>query len=302
MAGAVDVCVATFQRPELLAQLLASLAQQRLQHDTLRIIVIDNDADGSARATVEAFAPTAPVVEVVYDIEPVQSIALARNRALLHLRGEWFAFVDDDQTVASDWLERLLACMRRFDCDAVFGPVASALPANAPGWAAPCFMRPQRPTGTPVRHGGAGNVLVRRTGIGAARFDPAFGLSGGEDTNLFFRMYQRGCSMVWCAEALAVESVPAARLSLAWIRRRGFRDGQNYARIFMRSRSRWHKAGWFVKKVAQLVGGVVLAPLLWCLSKRRYVILTVRLAAASGQLSTVFSGKYLEEYRLPARH
>jgi succinoglycan biosynthesis protein ExoM len=296
----VDVCIATFRRPHLLARLLTSLAAQRLEGIAMRIIVVDNDRDGSARAVAAGVYPLAGAgvaPEIVYDIEPRQSIALARNRAMQHVRAACFAFVDDDQTVSQYWLASLLHCMCRFQCDVVFGPVVSELPADAPAWALTCFAKPRHGTGDVMQYGGSGNVLIRTRAVAGMRFDPAFGLTGGEDTDFFYRLHLAGVRMVWCEEASATEPVAPARLTLASLRRRGFRDGQNYARIFVKPAPVLRKAGWLLGKLAQLGGGLLLAPLVLCVSYRRYVALTVRLAAATGQLTTLFSDGYLEEYR-----
>ena len=300
----VDVCIATFRRPHLLERLLTSLTAQRLEGIAMRIIVIDNDIDGSARAVAAGVYPLAgagAAPDIVYDIEPEQSIALARNRAMWHVRAACFAFVDDDQTVSQYWLASLLHCMCEFRCDVVFGPVVSELPADAPSWALPCFAKQLHGTGDVVQYGGSGNVLIRTRAVTAMRFDPAFGLTGGEDTDFFHRLHQVGVRMVWCEEARATEPVSPARLTLASLRRRGFRDGQNYARIFVKPTSPWRKLGWSIGKLAQLGGGLLLAPVMRCVSYRRYVALTVRLAAATGQLATLVSDGYLEEYRVTGK-
>jgi len=303
MAGtvAIDVCVATFRRPQVLDKLLTSLLRQDLHGITMRVIVVDNDHLQTARPVVDAFRLRSRL-DVVYDVEPEQNIALARNRTLKHLESDYFAFVDDDEMVSEHWLHRLLDAARRYQADIVFGPVISVFPANPPSWVEKNFQRPRRPTGQEVLTGGAGNALVRRailrTGIPA--FDPSFGLTGGEDTDFFYRMHLAGHRLVWCDEAWAKEPVPSDRISLEWLRRRGFRSGQNYARIFISRYAPYRLPLWFVTKSIQLLGATLTLPLIRLYSYSRYVALSVRMAAAFGQLSYCFSGKYYEEYRIRA--
>lgn len=295
----IDVCVATFKRPAMLSTLLASLRAQELDGICLRIIIIDNDAEQSARPVVDAFRAGINH-EVVYDVEPQQNISMARNRALAHLKSEYFAFIDDDESASPHWLRSLHESLHRYHADVAFGPVLCMLPIDAPDWAEKCFRRPRSQTGTTRQFGGAGNVMARRCVIdkSGARFNPAFGLTGGEDTDFFYRLHLSGCRLIWCDEAVAVEPVPDARLTLQWIRRRGFRGGQTYQRIFVSRYSPFRKAGWFVTKTAQLLSGVVATPFLRCISYPSYVALTVRIAAAAGQLSNCFSGENFEEYSL----
>ncbi|MGZ3157855.1 MAG: glycosyltransferase [Burkholderiaceae bacterium] len=297
----VDVCIATFKRPAMLAALLSSLQQQDLNGIRMRFIVIDNDRGESARAVVETFHRTSGI-DILYDVEPQQNIALARNRALSHVSAEYFAFVDDDESVSEKWLRSLLDCMEAEHADFVFGPVWSALPENAPNWAEACFKKKPRETGTLMEFGGAGNVMGKRDAIErpVARFNPAFGLTGGEDTDFFYRLFLSGRRLVWCNEAWATEPVPDARLTLQWIRRRGYRDGQTYRRIFVAHYSTFRRAVWFLTKLFQLVTGILMAPFIRLLSYPSYVALTVKIAAASGQLSSCFSGENFEEYN--ARH
>ncbi len=298
---AIDVCIATFKRPLVLDKLLNSLHRQNLAGISMRVIVVDNDHAQSARAVVDAFRARSRL-DVVYDVEPEQNIALARNRTLRHLASDYFAFVDDDEMVSENWLRRLLDAMRQYRADIVFGPVISVFPAHSPSWVKVNFQRPRRPSGQEVHTGGAGNVLIKRSILENEQqvFDPSFGLTGGEDTDFFYRMHLAGRRLVWCDEAWAKEPVPVDRLSPEWLRRRGFRSGQNYARIFISRYAPYRLPLWFMTKSVQLLGAAVTLPLIRLYSYSHYVGLSVRMAAAFGQLSYCFSGKYYEEYRVRA--
>jgi succinoglycan biosynthesis protein ExoM len=293
----VDICVATYRRPAMLAALLEALARQGGPGLALRLVVVDNDAAASARGAVEAFRAGA-ALPVLYRVEPRQNIALARNRALALCRADFVALIDDDETPSAGWLAALLACAARFQADAVFGPVRSVLPDDAPAWARACFGKPRRRTGELLRHGGAGNVLLRGAVLArpAPWFDPAFGLTGGEDTDWFHRLYLDGLRLVWCAEAEACEPVPAERLRVGWARRRAFRGGQTYYRVFVRRYSRRAGALWFAAKSLQLLAGLAAAPLLRCASYPAFVALTLRIAGAAGQLSRCLARVDYEEY------
>ncbi|MYM76017.1 glycosyltransferase [Duganella sp. FT134W] len=290
----VDICIATYRRPAQLATLLAALAHHGGASVRCRIIVIDNDAGGSARAAAASAAGATPVL---YQIEPCQNIALARNRALALCTADYVAFIDDDEIPHPHWLHALLACARRYQADAVFGPVHALLPPQAPAWLRACYRKPPRRTGSPVVWGGAGNVLLRRAALGPAPwFDPHFGLTGGEDTEFFHRLHLQQRRLVWCEAAAASEPVSPVRRQPGWLRRRAFRSGQVYYRVFVRRYSRGARALWFGGKVVQLVGGLALAPLLRLASYRAFMTLTLRLAGTAGQLSRCLSRRDFEEY------
>jgi len=216
----VDVCIVSYRRPDFLKDALQSVANQQLDSLRMRIIVVDNDRDETARMAVETFRNQV-MCEVIYDVEPNQNISMARNRALIYVRADYLAFLDDDEIAPIDWLVTLLATLKRYDADVVFAPVRGMLPPGAPKWAKiiPVFQRPRRTTGTTLKFGGAGNVLLKKDALGlpVQQFDSAYGLSGGEDTDFFFRLYSMGRRMVWCDEALVSEQVPENRLTLKWV-------------------------------------------------------------------------------------
>lgn len=295
----IDVCIATFQRPLMLLRLLHSLVEQNLDNISMRIIVIDNDRKQSAHPIIRSFQEKYDV-DLIYDVEPKQNIALARNRALMHAKAEYVAFVDDDEVVSHEWLRALLCSINLFHADVAFGPVESILPDGAPAWAKKLFYRPHRQTGDSVQFGGAGNVMLKRKILDelASNFNAAFGLTGGEDTEFFYRLHLMGKHLIWCDEASADEYISDARVTLKWIRMRGFRSGQTYNRIVVSRYSSVKKIAWFVTKTFQISSGMLAIPFIRCLSYPAYVALTVRIAAAAGQLSHCFSENNFEEYNI----
>lgn len=231
-APRVAVCVATFRRPRQLAELLESLGAQRAPlAGRVWVCVVDNDADASARAVVEAARPRLPY-EVDYAVEPRRNIALARNRGVaraLEMGAEWVAFIDDDEVARPGWLQALLAAQARFAADAVSGPVRPRLAADAPGWAerGGFFALPMPPAGTPLGTAATNNALVSRRLLAAVPgpFDPAFGLTGSSDSLFFTRCARQGARLVAAPDAVVEEAVPAARARAGWVLRRAFRVG-----------------------------------------------------------------------------
>lgn len=233
------ISIATYKRPELLDDLLQSL-EPEVHGADVRIVVVDNDADASARAVCEA-----STLDIDYVVEPRPGIAAARNRGLDRVADEdrFLIFVDDDERVLSGWLTQLGEAQRRYDADVISGPVVSVLPADAPKWIARggFIQRARFRTGEPSLSPATNNTLVRLDylrSLGFPRFDETFSLTGGSDTAFFRVLRDAGARMVWCDEAVVHEDVPAARANLAWIWRRGIREGNVSGRMLLRQRSR----------------------------------------------------------------
>ena len=294
----VNVCIATFKRPELLRELLISLEKQVLNpSNDLAIIVIDNDRDGSGKSVVNEFA-TNGKYPIIYDLEPIQNISLARNRAISHVQGKFFVFVDDDEFVEADWLDRMLTTSDAFNADVVFGPVKPLLPDSAHDWITKghFFDREMMPTGTPRPHGAANNALVKTEVLRGSnmKLDPAFGLTGGEDTELFARLQKQGAKLIWCDEAIVYERVPQKRMTVGWLVRRSFRGGQTVTRIFFAKMTVNEKLIWSIKRLVGL-GYFLLLPCAWIFGKHHWVHVAMKASGNLGQL-TGLSRFHFREY------
>lgn len=252
----VDVCVCTFRRPAV-AQLLLSLAAQVAPGLKLRVIVADNDDTPSARETVtRAFAELG--LDGVYLHAPARNISIARNACLNAARAPLIAFIDDDEVARPNWLACLVSELDRTNADVMFGKVNAAYAKDAPAWLRRADLHS---TPAPVRRGRIEggytcNVLMRREAVGALRFDPSFGRSGGEDTAFFTAMAGMGAVMAYTPAAVVVEPVSPGRSTLKWLTDRAYRSGQTYGLMRLRG-----------GEPPMVVGAASLAKIAWCLGE-----------------------------------
>lgn len=231
----IAICVATFQRPRGLAQLLTSL--QALETDGFHphLIVADNDATESARPVVETFRESMSF-QVTYVVEPTRGISSVRNRlvkeALAH-GVEFIAFVDDDETVDPRWIAQLIATAKRTGADAVGGPQIHDFDDDVPMYLQHCFTHQVSPGDTPVTRVSTGNVLyrVRMLQQIPGPFEINLNLSGGADSLLAENILKRGGLILWCNNAITYEHVPESRLNARWVLRRQFRVGAGESQI-----------------------------------------------------------------------
>ncbi len=232
----VSVCINTYHRPAELVQLLHDLAAQVGEPGVAEVVVTDNDAAGSARASVEPLIGQMPYT-LIYQIEPVQNIALTRNRGIHRASGDWIGFLDDDERVRPDWLALMAAQARRSNADGVFSYVIQDLPATLPDWlpdeggSIHGHRRFKSGEVMPANQLFSGNVLIRKATLllRDGPFEPGYGLSGGEDADLFNALRLKGAHFVWCDEAWASEKLPPERLTQEWFLRRRRRGAQDYA-------------------------------------------------------------------------
>lgn len=222
----ISVCICTYKRPDLLRLLLQELAAQDTEHlFTYSAVVVDNDPAESAREV----ASGSRTLAVRYVVQPVQSIPLTRNMAVVNSYGEFIAFIDDDEFPTRRWLLTLFRACRDYHVDGVLGPVKPHFDQQPPGWVirGGFYDRPSYPTGLVIdgRRGRTGNVLIKRSvlsGLGQP-FRPEF--RTGEDQDFFSRMIEKGHVFIWCHEALAFETVPPIRWNRRFMLRRALHRG-----------------------------------------------------------------------------
>lgn len=196
------------------------------------IVVADNDPEQSARDVVEAFSSTSRT-QVKWSFEPQPNIALARNKAIENAPGDFIAFLDDDEYPENDWLCQLFKTCSASGADGVLGPVVPYFEKEPPGWVKKgrFFDRPAYRTGFRLNWDQArtGNVLFKREILnpGEPPFNSQFD-TAGEDVDFFRRMMLKGCTFVWCNEAVAHEIVPASRCNRTYLLRRALVRGSNF--------------------------------------------------------------------------
>lgn len=304
--GPISVCIATYRRPVMLDLLLGDLAAQTLAPS--QIVVVDNDATGSARAVVDARrdAFAAQGVALDYAIQPEKNISLTRNMTVSLARGDWLAMIDDDERAPAQWLALLAAAAREYGADAVQAPVVPEIPPTAPDWIrrGRFYDWPRFRTGDAVPRNAVrtGNCFIAATWLRRQEqvFNPAYGLTGGEDGDLLMRLMGQGARMVWCDEAYVIEPVPESRMRTGWILKRALRGGQDFAihfeagRLANRRPAIMRRVVFYARALAQMVVAGILALVSWPLGRHRAVHWLGRAYANYGKLSVLWGGHYQE--------
>jgi succinoglycan biosynthesis protein ExoM len=296
------VCIATYRRADRLGALLDDLSRQTLVPS--EVVVVDNDASGSARITVERHRERVTAYPIRYNIQPARNIALTRNRTVELATAEWLAFIDDDERAPENWLSQLAAATQRYSADVVLGPVVPIVPDVAPMWIrrGRFYDFPRLNTGeqVPLNRMRFGNVLLcgRQLRQESVPFDPRYGLSTGEDADLLIRLTEKGAKVVWCDDAIVWEPVEAARLSLHWLLQRALSGGQEYARKTVAGRygpvSFGGRLQLIVRALVQCLIACCLAVAALPLCRHCAVGWLIKASANLGKLSIFFGWRYQE--------
>ncbi|HTQ12692.1 MAG TPA: glycosyltransferase [Rhizomicrobium sp.] len=298
----VAICIPTFRRPRSLERLLAAIEKLETRA-AVTVIVADNDA--ATHEGHDLCRRIAPFYRWPLDsfVAGERGIAQARNaltERLLKTGAKFAAMLDDDEWPEPGWLDAFLKVQWDTGADALHGAVVPVFETRPRQSVAECDgMASQRGTTGPcamIRS--TANVLLTRAcfeDMPKPCFDPAFGLSGGEDRDFFTRLKARGARFAYADEAVVNAFVPASRATLAWALKRAYRVGNSDMRVFLKYRP---SARQFAGECVKIAGAFAAVPVMsvWLAARpaRRAIGLWKGFRAA-GKLMALFGHRY-DEY------
>ncbi len=218
----IAVAVCTFRRNEPLRVLLGALvtaAETVAARAAVGVVIVDDNEDGAARVVVDEFA-SAFELGVRYEHSGARNISIARNRGLESAAelAEWVAMTDDDCEPDPQWLASLLDTVERFGADCVTGPMVPRLPSTAPRWLTTQPFTADVPMGAPdgerLDVAQTNNSMISTRFLvdhPDVRFDPRFGVLGGEDMVFYRSAVQLGLHVRHAASAVVWANEPPSR-------------------------------------------------------------------------------------------
>ncbi len=99
-AGLISIVIPTYRRAASLREAVQTAVAQT--YPLVEVLVTSDGPDAEARAAVEDMGPRVRYFELEQNAGP----AAARNFGILHSRGEWITFLDDDDVMLPERLER----------------------------------------------------------------------------------------------------------------------------------------------------------------------------------------------------
>jgi glycosyltransferase involved in cell wall biosynthesis len=260
-ATRITAAICTYERYDLLAKAIASLARQTLAKEDFEILVIDNSPDRAM--SMEISARYGQIPNLRWSFEQTPGLSNARNVATRLARAPLIAFMDDDAIAHRSWLQALLDVFGEFGDQAhvVGGRVDPIWEIPQPAWL------PNSMLGyvSVVNWGGVARFAVDKewiagTNIGfrvealkqiggfpghLGRKRGGQALLSNDESDVVERMAAEGSRLIYAPEAIVEHLVPVERLTQAWFRRRAAWQGvSDYlldpARFFEAAPGYWH--------------------------------------------------------------
>lgn len=204
--GSVSVVIPTHNARSTVRKTVEACLGQ--SYPGVEIVVVD---DGSTDDTFQVLRPLLREGNVRYLRQENRGPSAARNRGWREAEGRFICFTDSDCVPRSDWVEKLIGALQREGKAAAAGGGYDIL--NPESLLALLVWReilwrhkrmPSRP-----RALGSYNLCVRREVLEEiGGFDEEYREPSGEDTDLSYRIRQRGYHLLWVEEAKVAHRFP----------------------------------------------------------------------------------------------
>lgn len=230
----VSVIVCTYNRAESLRDTLKSLADQRVTDGlNYEVIVVDNNSKDHTPAVVNQWSKISKR-PIRYRFEGHQGLSYARNTGIREASGQLLAFTDDDVLASPYWVQSIWNCFRETGALVVAGKIERLWHCERPEWFRDEISGPlicqdlgntRKKWDSEGRHMVGANMTFHRRVF--ERFGPfrvELGrrgelLIGGEDREMFQRLFKAGCPIYYEPKAIVSHKVERERLSQAFLRR-----------------------------------------------------------------------------------
>lgn len=207
--------------------------------ERFEILLIDNNSPGNTKELFAQFSAAQPSFSCRYFLETNQGLSHARNRAIAEATAPLITFLDDDAFIAPNYLGTLVEAFRQHpDCGAVGGPIHLHYEEIKPNWEnkylnsllgyfdkglEPFVLEKDYPRGSNMafrtqifQQIGMFNVELGR--IGKRMY-------GGEEKDLFNRIYGAKIPVRYVPEAMVYHCVPLERTTFEFIKKQALGTG-----------------------------------------------------------------------------
>lgn len=125
----------TYNRDKYIAKTLESVCKQTFDPSDYEIVVVDNNSTDSTAGICDEFRTKYDDRQFKYYKEINQGLSFALNRGIKEAQGEYIIFVDDDETVIPEHLERLNNHLKSYpNAQLIASPVIPIYEKAQPKW------------------------------------------------------------------------------------------------------------------------------------------------------------------------
>lgn len=238
----ISVAICTYNREKYLPQLFASIEKQTLATDQFEVVLVNNNSPGNTDELFQDFQRKNPSLQTRYCEEAEQGLSFSRNHAIQQANFELITFLDDDAFIDEHYLAVLVDEFSASpDAMAIGGKILLHYEDTIPKWENRFlnsllgyfnkgdeklqFTSNDYPRGSNMAFR---TIVFEQVGL----FDVSLGrigasLSGGEEKDLFNKLYKHNMKVLYVPNALVFHSVPVERTLTSFIKKQGIGTGKS---------------------------------------------------------------------------
>lgn len=117
----ISVIIPTYKSETYVINPLQSIVDQTINLNSIEVIVVDDVSPDNTISTVESYANKIPNLIIKKMDKNTGSPVIPRNTALSVARGKYVLFMDNDDKIGEETLERFYQTAEKFESDVIFG-------------------------------------------------------------------------------------------------------------------------------------------------------------------------------------
>ena len=232
-------CVATLtrQRPKMLEALLRSWSSLMIPEKVkVTFLVVENDTEERSKDLIQTLRPAFKNCDLVYALETEPGIPFARNRAAtesIEIGSDLLLFVDDDEEVPRDWLQKIIQGYRNSEAKLIGAPLRARRPKEHLTFLQKLMFtnlksryrkKERRASRRASLEGTTGVTIVTNNWLAETSlfsehniwFDESMRHTGGTDSKFYAEVIAKGIQTAWVQGAHVYETIPPERLSFLY--------------------------------------------------------------------------------------
>ncbi len=238
----LSIIISTYNRAQSLLRTLNSVAEQSVEPAKWECVVVNNASTDNTEEVCSQFIAEHPTLNIRLVTEPKQGLSHARNCGVHASKGTYVVFIDDDETVSSDFVEAYIELFATHSAFAAAGAVVPCYEGGRPKWMS---KYPEQMIANPIDLGDSictipsditpagGNMAFNREVFTLyGDFDTALGrngkkLLGGEENDMFARIRALGERVYYTPRAKVYHHISADKLTPEYFESLAYGVGQS---------------------------------------------------------------------------
>lgn len=238
----ISVAICTYNRERYLPQLFESIRKQTIPREYFELILINNNSPGNTKELFENFIAANPDIRSTYADEFNQGLSFARNTAISKATYPLITFLDDDAFISENYLEEVIRTFETHpDMHALGGKILLHYESIIPAWENKYlnsllgyFNKGDNSFWFTSRDYPRGSNMAFKTDVfkKIGGFDTNLGrigkkMTGGEEKELFNRIYASKLNVFYSPDAIVYHCVPVERTTSSFIRKQAIGTGMS---------------------------------------------------------------------------